>query len=162
MDEINHLRNITMNNNQMLRECLRRDWKGLRKFNSLGQLQRCGFEEYPPYLNRNWTNDDRVDRPDPNIPRLPKNRDILSVDDYYHITLDTFSSDSEQDEAPRRPERVYTPHHRSPRTPSESQLESSGDQHSFRTKITPPGARPIRRAPTLAESSRRRQHRSHE
>src|ERR1041385_1812539 len=53
MDEINHLRNITMNNNQLLRECLRRDWKGLRKFNSLGQLQRYGFEEYPPHLNRN-------------------------------------------------------------------------------------------------------------
>src|SRR4051812_46463285 len=71
MDEINHLRNITMNNNQLLRECLRRDWKGMRKFNSLGQLQRCGFKEYPPHLNRQWTNDDRVDRPDSTIPLLP-------------------------------------------------------------------------------------------
>src|ERR1041385_720869 len=89
MDEINHLHNIAMNNNQMLRECLHRDWKGLRKSNSLGQLQRCGFEEYPPHLNRIWTNDDRVDRPNFNIPLLRKNRDVLSVDDYYHITVNT-------------------------------------------------------------------------
>src|SRR3954469_20017905 len=39
MDEINHPRNITMNNNQLLRECLSREWKGLRKFNSLGRLK---------------------------------------------------------------------------------------------------------------------------
>src|SRR3954464_15366511 len=39
MTEINHLHNITMYNNQLLREYLRREWKGLRKFNSLGQLQ---------------------------------------------------------------------------------------------------------------------------
>src|SRR4051812_47660727 len=152
MDEIKHLHNIAMNNNQMLRECLRRDWKGLRKFNSLGQLQRCGFEEYPPHLNRNWTNDDRVDRPDPNIPRLPNNRDVLSVDDYYHITVNTFSSDSEKDEAPQSQARVYSPLPRSPRTPPESQLESSRDHHFFRTKLTPPGACPIvvlQRSPNL-------------
>src|SRR3954464_14505203 len=109
MDEINHLRNIAMNNNQMLRECLRRDWKGLWELNSLGQLKRCGFEEYPPHLNRNWTNDDRVDRPDFNIPLMPKNRDVLSVDHYYHITVNTISSDSEKDEAPQHQARVYSP-----------------------------------------------------
>src|SRR4051812_39108865 len=109
MDEINHLRNIAMNNNQMMCECLRRDWKGLRKFNSLGQLEHCGFEEYPPHLNRQWTNDDCVDRPDSNIPLLPKNRHVISVDDFYHITVNTYSSDSDKDDAPRRQARVYSP-----------------------------------------------------
>ena len=106
MDEINHLRNITMNNNKLLCECLSREWKGLRKYNSLGQLQCCGFEEFPPHLQRQWTNDDHVDRPDSTIPLLPKNRDVLSVNDYYHITMDTISSDSDQDEAPQRQARV--------------------------------------------------------
>src|SRR3954464_5917722 len=114
-----------------------------------GQLQRCGFEEFPPHMHRQWTNDDRFDRLDSTIPLLPKNRDVLSVDDYYHINLDTISSDFDPDEEPRRTPRVYSPLPRSPKTPPESQLDSFGDEHSFRTKINPRGGRPIRRHSTL-------------
>src|SRR4051812_29072611 len=76
MNEINRLRNIVMNNNQIVRESLRREWKGLRKFNSCGQLHRSGFEAYPPHLERPWAQVDRPDRPDPQIPLLPANREI--------------------------------------------------------------------------------------
>src|SRR3954464_5479946 len=50
MNEINMLRNIVMNNNQIGRESLRSEWKGLRKFNTCGQLHQPGFEAYPPHL----------------------------------------------------------------------------------------------------------------
>ena len=103
-----------MNNHQLLRESLRREWKGLRKFNSHGQLQRSGFVENPPYLDRNWTDDDRMDRLDIQLPLLSKNRDMLWVDDYYHIAVDAASpSESEGHRAPM----VYSPLPRSPKTP---------------------------------------------
>src|SRR3954466_3608453 len=88
MNEINMLRNIAMNNNQIGRESLRREWKGLRKFNTCGQLHRSGLETYPHHLERPWARDDRPDRPDPRIPLLPLNRAICFVDDYYLIALD--------------------------------------------------------------------------
>src|SRR3954464_11623372 len=95
MNEINILRNIFMNNNQIGRESLRREWKGLRKFNTCGQLHRSGFEAYPPHLERPWARDDRPDRPDPRIPLLPANRAICFVDDYYSIALNTESGEEE-------------------------------------------------------------------
>src|SRR4051812_4187202 len=85
MNELNMLRNIVMNNNQIGRESLRSEWKGLRKFNTCGQLHRSGFEAYPPHLERPWARVDRPDRPDPRIPLLPVNRAIFFVDNYYSL-----------------------------------------------------------------------------
>ena len=82
MNELNMLRNIVMNNNQIGREILRREWKGLRKFNTCGQLNRSGFEAYPSHLEKPWAQVDRQDRPDPRITMLPANRAIRFVDDY--------------------------------------------------------------------------------
>ena len=73
LNEINRVRNIAYNNNQIGRECLRREWKGLRKFNTPGQLERAGFEQYPQHLERPWAQLDRPDRPDPIVPRLQDN-----------------------------------------------------------------------------------------
>src|ERR1041384_1983855 len=87
MNEINILRNIVMNNNQIGRESLCCEWKGLRKFNTCGQLHRSGFEAYPTHLDRPWEQVDERDRPDPRIPLLPANREICFVDDYYNIAL---------------------------------------------------------------------------
>src|SRR3954467_14086839 len=92
MNEINLPRNIVMNNNQIGRESLRRHWKGLRKFNSCGQLHRSGFVAYPPHLERTWA---QVDHPDPIVPRLPTNREICSVDRYYSIAVAQVDSDEE-------------------------------------------------------------------
>src|SRR4051812_48227047 len=89
MNEINMLRNIVMNNNQIGRESLRREWKGLRKFNTCGQLHRSGLDAYPPHLEWPWEQVDRPDRPDPRIPLLPANRAVCFVDDYYKISLGT-------------------------------------------------------------------------
>src|SRR3954469_9098056 len=97
MNEINRIRNIAMNNNQIGLESLRREWKGLRKFNSCGQLHRSGFEAYPPHLERPWA---QVDRPDPIVPRLPANRENCSVDRYYTIAVAQVDSD---EEAPSNP-----------------------------------------------------------
>ena len=82
LNEINRVRNIAYNNNQIGRESLRREWKGLRKFNTCGQLHRTGFDAYPPHLERPWAQVDRPDRPDPIVPLLPANREICYVDNY--------------------------------------------------------------------------------
>src|SRR3954469_24110106 len=92
MNEINRIRNIAMNNNQIGLESLRREWKGLRKFNTCGQLHRSGFEAYPPHLERQWARDDRLD---PRIPLLPANKAICFVDDYYSIALDNETNEED-------------------------------------------------------------------
>ena len=61
-------------------------------------MQRAGFTEYPPHLDRQWTNDDRMDRPDPKLPLLPKNRDMLWVDDYYDIAIEEALSHSDSED----------------------------------------------------------------
>src|ERR1041384_6592362 len=103
MNEINILRNIVMNNNQIGRESLRREWKGLRKFNTCGQLHRTGFEAYPPHLERPWAQVDRPDRPDPIVPLLPANREICYVDNYYSIAIQQADTDEESPRAPSAP-----------------------------------------------------------
>src|SRR3954469_18189925 len=126
MNEINLLRNIVMNNNQNGRESLRREWKGLRKFNTCGQLYRSGFEAYPPHLERPWVTDARVDCPDPRIPLLPANRTICSVDDYYEIAL---ISETDEEEAPATAPPSWSPAALRRRTPESSEKNSSIDAH---------------------------------
>src|SRR3954465_16041434 len=114
MNEINRLCNIVMNNNQIGRESLRREWKGLRKFNMCGQLHRSGFEAYPPHLERPWAQVDRPDRSDPRIPLLTENRAICFVDEYYKIALDT---DTDEEEAPTLAPPSWSPRIERCRTP---------------------------------------------
>src|SRR4051812_30891446 len=131
MNEINRVRNIAYNNNQIGRESLRREWKGLRKFNSCGQLHLSGFEDYPPHLERPWA---QVDRPDPCVPLLPANREICSVDGYYSIVM--AEADTEEEEPPARDPPSWSPGHPRCRTP-ESARNSSGDTHSFPAHLSP-------------------------
>ena len=163
MNETNMLHNIVMNNNQIGRESLRREWKGLRKFSSRGQLERSGFEAHPPHLERDWAQVDRPDRPDPILPRLPDNREICSVDRYYSIAIR-----SEPDsEARRNPEAIHWPAGLPRQRTPDSPRDSSGDAHSNPAHGTPDEGRlprQRRRTPSLqadAESSRsrRRRHR---
>src|SRR3954469_19985966 len=95
MNEINCVRNIAYNNNQIGRENLRRAWKGLRKFNTPGQLECAGFEAYPPHLERPWAQLDRPDRPDPIVPLLPANQEIFSINRYYGIAVHEAFTDEE-------------------------------------------------------------------
>ena len=142
MNELDMLRNIVVNNGNFGREGLLRHWKGLRKFNSVGQLQRSGFLQYPPHVHRRWSNNDRVDRPDKELTTLPKNRDTIWVDDFLHVNVEVDYQSEPEDQNTRS---LYVPFPPSPRTPGESVLNSSGDQHSFRAKLTPQRDLPSRR-----------------
>src|SRR3954462_1732340 len=128
MNEINRVRNIAYNSNQIGRESLRREWKGLRKFNTCGQLHHSVFEAYPPHLERPWAQVDRPDRPDPQVPLLPENREVCFFDDYYSIAIQQADTDEEIPPAPAAPS--WSPGQQVRRTP-ESPLQSSGDHHSF-------------------------------
>src|ERR1041384_7500628 len=122
MNEINRVRNIAYNNNQIGRESLRREWKGLRKFNTCGQLHRTGFDAYPPHLERPWAQVDRPDRPDPQVPLLPANQEICYVDDYYSIVVAQADTDEEIAPVPAAPS--WSPGQQRRRTP-DSPLNSS-------------------------------------
>jgi hypothetical protein len=92
-DEINRVGNIAMNNNQYLKVLKRHSWKGLRKFNSVKKLQANRiFKEYP-HLQRNFSRNDSVDRPNPKIPPLEKIDEVLFVNSTEHIRPDTFSDE---------------------------------------------------------------------
>jgi hypothetical protein len=156
MNEINRVRNIAYNNNQIGRECLRREWKGLRKFNTPGQLERAGFEQYPQHLERPWAQLDRPDRPDPIVPRLPENREICSVDRYYSIAIAEAYTDGD---APRMPDPASwspgRPRHRSPA----ARPDSSGDAVSFPAHLSP-RQRPRRQRSQSPQASRAESSRS--
>src|SRR4051812_35095688 len=134
MNEINRVRNIAYNNNQIGRENLRRSWKGLRKFYTPGQLERAALEPYPQHLERPWAQLDRPDRPDPIVPRLPENRDICSVDRYYTIVVHKAYSDGDAHLAQDPTSwSLSQPRRRSPTAP----LDSSRDVVSFPAHQSP-------------------------
>ena len=80
-DEINRVRNIALNNNQYLRVLKRHSWKGLRKFNSIKGLRKEHIYKEYPHLQRNFSRDDRVDRPNPKLPSLKKIDKVLFVNE---------------------------------------------------------------------------------
>src|SRR4051812_23781048 len=147
MNELNLLRNIVMNNHQIGRESLRREWKGLRKFNTCGQLHRSGFEAYPPHLERPWA---QADRPDPQVPLLPANREVCLVDDYYSIVVAQADTDEEEATAPAAPS--WSPGQPRRRTPDSSR-NSSRDAQSCLAHLSPDEGRlprhRRRRSPSL-------------
>ena len=154
MNEINRVRNIAYNNNQIGRECLRREWKGLRKFYTPGLLERAGFVQYPEHLDRPWAQLDRPDRPDPHVPRLPENRDICSVDRYYNIAIAEEFTFGEPPVPAAPAWSQGRPRHRSPadRSHTSGDAVSCPRQQARRPRSTSPEV-------SRAESSRRR--RSH-
>ena len=90
-NEINRVGNIALNNNQYLRVLKRHSWKGLRKFNSVKGLRKERiFKEYP-HLQRNFSRDDTVDRPDPKLPALKKIDEIFFVNEPDPIRPNTVS-----------------------------------------------------------------------
>src|SRR3954466_15605241 len=98
--------------------------------------------QYPPHLDRRWSSNDRVDRPDKELLTLPKNRDVIWVDDFMHENVEG-DSHSEAEDQNARP--LFVPFPPSPRTPAESVQNSLGDAHSFPHKRTPKQYLPSRR-----------------
>src|SRR3954465_5175570 len=93
-DEINRVGNIALNNNQYLRMLKRHSWKSLRKFNSVKKLAEARiFKEYP-HLQRNFSRNDSIDRPNPKIPPLEKIEEVLFVNPAEQIRPDTLSDDA--------------------------------------------------------------------
>src|SRR4051812_43848710 len=90
-DEINRVGNIALNNNQYLKMLKRHSWKSLRKFNSVKKLAEAHiFKEYP-HLQRNFSRNDSIDRPNPKIPSLEKIEEVLFVNPAEQIRPDTLS-----------------------------------------------------------------------
>ena len=118
------------------------------------QLSCEGFSRNLPLLQRHWTHDDRFDHPNPKLPCLPDNRDVLLVDDHYHIALEAMEESSE--DVVRHEPRVYSPLPRSLETPDSLMRDSSGDQHSFpgkRTSSEEPPVRPRYKRPSSTRPS---------
>src|SRR3954464_6056722 len=93
-DEINRVGNIALNNNQYLKMLKRHSWKSLRKFNSVKKLAEARiFKEYP-HLQRNFSRNDSIDRPNPKIPPLEKIEEVLFVNLDEQIRPDTLSDDA--------------------------------------------------------------------
>src|SRR3954470_22163678 len=78
-DEINRVGNIALNNNQYLKVLKRHSWKGLRKFNSVKKLADARIYKKYPHLQRNFSRNDSIDRPNPKIPPLEKIDEVLFV-----------------------------------------------------------------------------------
>ena len=92
-NEINHVGNIALNNNQHLKVLKRHSWKGLRKFHSISKLEdACIYKEYR-HLQRNFSRNDSIDRPNLRIPPLEKIDEILFVNPVEQIRPDTLSDD---------------------------------------------------------------------
>jgi hypothetical protein len=92
-DEINRVGNIALNNNQYLKVLKRHSWKGLQKFNSVKKLEADRiFKEYP-HLQRHFSRNDSIDRPNPKIPSLDKIDEVLFVNPAEQIRPDTFSDE---------------------------------------------------------------------
>src|SRR3954463_9400840 len=92
-DEINHVGNIALNNNQYLRVLKRHSWKGLRKFHSINNLRDARIYKEYRHLNRNFARNDTIDRPNPKIPPLEKIDEVLFVNPAEQIRPDTFSDE---------------------------------------------------------------------
>src|SRR3954469_25647080 len=92
-DEINRVGNIVMNNNQYLRVLKRHSWKSLRKFHSIDKLRDATIYKEYPHLQRNFTRNDAIDRPNPRIPPLEKIDEVLFVNPTEQIRPDTFSDE---------------------------------------------------------------------
>src|SRR3954467_3746780 len=90
--------------------------------------------QYPPHFDRQWFNNDRVDRHNKELLGLPKNRDVIWVDDFMHVNVEGDSHSELEDKNARSLFVLFAP---SPRTPAESVENSSGDAHSFPHKLKP-------------------------
>src|SRR3954463_11205192 len=88
-DEINRVDNIALNNNQYLKVLKHHSWKGLRKFNSIKKLHDARIYKEYPHLQRNFSRNDAIDRPDPKIPSLEKIDEVLFVNPAEQIRPDT-------------------------------------------------------------------------
>src|SRR3954470_24328337 len=136
-DEVNRVGNIALNNNQFLRVLKRHSWKGLRKFNSVKGLRKDRIYKEYPHLQRNFSRDDTMDRPNQKIPPLHKIDEVFFVNKPESIRPDTVSDndsvtskddagleDSDLDLDP-----IATKNLEALPSP-ESEKESSGDQSS--------------------------------
>src|ERR1043165_6681021 len=92
-DEINRVGNIALNNNQYLKYLKCHSWKGLRKFHSIDKLRDARIYKECPHLQRNFSRNDAVDRPNPKIPSLEKIDEVIFVNPADQIRLDTFSDE---------------------------------------------------------------------
>src|SRR3954462_2648179 len=103
-NEINRVGNIALNNNQYLRVLKRHSWKGLRKFHSIEKLHDARIYKEYPHLQRNFSRNDSIDRPNPKIPSLEKIEEVLFVNPADHVQPDTLSDtdshSSKQEEDP--------------------------------------------------------------
>src|SRR3954464_4447029 len=136
-DEINRVGNITLNNNQFLRVLKRHSWKGLRKFNSVKGLRKDRVYKEYEHLQRTFSRDDTVDRPNQKIPPLHKIDEVFFVNEPEPIRPDTVSENdsitSKDDDGLDDSDLdinliTQTRHEAIPSSSSEE--ESSGDQSS--------------------------------
>src|SRR3954464_6563829 len=100
-DEINRVGNIALNNNQYLKVLKRHSWKGLRKFNSVKKLEDARIYKEYPHLQRHFSRNDSIDRPNPKIPSLEKIDEVLFVNPAEKISPDTLSDEDLHFEARR-------------------------------------------------------------
>src|SRR3954466_8114651 len=92
-DEIDHVGNIAMNNNQYLRVLKRHSWKSLRKFHSIDKLRYARIYKEYPHLQRKFSRNDAIDRPNHRIPPLEKIDEVLFVNPTEQIRTDTLSEE---------------------------------------------------------------------
>src|SRR3954470_17242718 len=136
-DEINRVGNIALNNNQYLRVLKRHSWKGLRKFNSVKGLRKERIYKEYPHLQRNFSRDDTMDRPNQKIPPLHKIDEVFFVNKPESIRPDTVSEndsitskdDDGLDDSDLDINLITQTRHEAIPT-SSSEEESSGDQSS--------------------------------
>src|SRR3954465_15784091 len=93
-DETNRVGNIALNNNQYLKVLKCHSWKGLRKFNSIKKLRDARIYKEYPHLQRKFSRNDAIDRPNPKIPSLEKIDEVLFVNPAEQIRPDTLSDDA--------------------------------------------------------------------
>src|SRR3954468_7465987 len=93
-DEINRVGNIALNNNQYLKILKHHSWKGLRKFNSIKKLEDARIYKEYPHLQRNFSRNDSIDRPNPKISPLQKIDEVLFVNPDERICPGTFSDEN--------------------------------------------------------------------
>lgn len=134
-DEINRVGNIALNNNQYLRVLKRHSWKGLQKFNSVNRMCKDRiFKEYS-HLERNFSRNDTVDRPNQKLPPLHKIDEVFFVNEPEPIRPDTVSDNnsntSKDDDGldDSDPDLIASKNFEALPSP-ESEEESSGDQSS--------------------------------
>src|SRR4051812_31839022 len=97
-DEVNRVGNIAVNNNLYLRVLKRHSWKGLRKFNSVQGLRKARIYKEYDYLNRNFSRDDTIARPNQKLPPLHKVDEVFFVNEPEPIRPDTNDSVTSKDD----------------------------------------------------------------